>query len=278
MVPSGFILFPFTLLPFSLSPRSGRKILENSARLVLDPKRWSGPRRGLRGGSWINNDPANCSCSYRHHNEPGNQNNQVGLRVVWLGGSVRKEMGQLDAKVAATQARLLKIEAREGQLWLSPDPRATTKEPVLITVSATGEVIERFDRPGERKQFTPGGAGAGLGNCLAALKPSDHYVLFLIRPSGITLFKNLAEQARARGYEIGFDALTETQEIHFTQAPKFDEPETSIASQAQPTRGRPANPGWCPARKPYRRHPHSAGAGVTAAHTCRQEILVAKVA
>jgi len=47
--------------------------------------------RGLRGGSWINNDPANLSCAYRNHNHPGNRNNNLGFRcVVGLGAAVRK--------------------------------------------------------------------------------------------------------------------------------------------------------------------------------------------
>ena len=33
-----------------------------------------------RGGSW-NNDGRNCQSSYRNNNEPGNRNNNLGLRV-----------------------------------------------------------------------------------------------------------------------------------------------------------------------------------------------------
>lgn len=44
----------------------------------------------LRGGSWNNNDPRNLLSSNRNHNEPGNRNNNIGFRVVLVGGSVRK--------------------------------------------------------------------------------------------------------------------------------------------------------------------------------------------
>ncbi len=37
----------------------------------------------LRGGSW-NNNPRNCRSAYRNHHQPGNVNNNVGLRVVCL--------------------------------------------------------------------------------------------------------------------------------------------------------------------------------------------------
>jgi len=38
-------------------------------------------RRVLRGGSW-NNNRDNARCAYRNHNDPGNRNNNVGLRLV----------------------------------------------------------------------------------------------------------------------------------------------------------------------------------------------------
>ncbi|XZF66035.1 MAG: hypothetical protein ACSI46_06120 [Gloeotrichia echinulata DVL01] len=35
----------------------------------------------MRGGSW-NNNPRNCRCAYRNHNELDNRNNNRGFRVV----------------------------------------------------------------------------------------------------------------------------------------------------------------------------------------------------
>ncbi|MBF2079565.1 MAG: hypothetical protein IGR76_13870 [Synechococcales cyanobacterium T60_A2020_003] len=35
----------------------------------------------MRGGSWYNN-PGNCRSANRHRNTPGNQNNNIGFRVV----------------------------------------------------------------------------------------------------------------------------------------------------------------------------------------------------
>ncbi|MBO3459901.1 SUMF1/EgtB/PvdO family nonheme iron enzyme [Aetokthonos hydrillicola Thurmond2011] len=36
----------------------------------------------LRGGSW-NNNPQNCRCAYRNRNNPDNDNNNIGFRVVF---------------------------------------------------------------------------------------------------------------------------------------------------------------------------------------------------
>ena len=51
-------------------------------RLVLARKRWAGPTRVLRGGSWNNDHPTNLSGSYRNHNTPDNRDNNIGFRVV----------------------------------------------------------------------------------------------------------------------------------------------------------------------------------------------------
>ena len=40
-----------------------------------------GTNRVLRGGSWINN-ARNCRSAYRNNNEPGNRNDNTGLRFV----------------------------------------------------------------------------------------------------------------------------------------------------------------------------------------------------
>ncbi|TLD45951.1 MAG: Serine/threonine-protein kinase pkn1 [Accumulibacter sp.] len=38
-------------------------------------------RRVVRGGSW-NNNRDNARCAYRNDNDPGNRNNNLGLRLV----------------------------------------------------------------------------------------------------------------------------------------------------------------------------------------------------
>nr|WP_082209917.1 SUMF1/EgtB/PvdO family nonheme iron enzyme [Fischerella sp. PCC 9605] len=40
----------------------------------------------LRGGSW-NNNPRNCRSAYRNNNNPDNDNNNIGFRVVVSGAS-----------------------------------------------------------------------------------------------------------------------------------------------------------------------------------------------
>lgn len=136
---------------------------------------------------------------------------------------VRKEMASLEQKVASVQSKLLKLREREGKLWLIPDKSSTTKEPILATVSSSGAKVERFDHPNAAKEFSKSGARSEFESYLAEAKPVDQYVVFLVRPSGIELFERLVKLARDRGFEVGFDALEENREIHFTTPPPLDE-------------------------------------------------------
>jgi hypothetical protein len=138
---------------------------------------------------------------------------------------VREQTTALEQKLAGVQSKILKLRAREGQLWLIPDRSTTTKEPILAVVSGSGLKIERFDHPREAQQFDVSGAHAGFEGYLKHAKTTDQYVVFLIRPSGIGSFKDLEQTAKDKGFEVGFDALEEDRQIHFTTPPPLeDEP------------------------------------------------------
>lgn len=136
---------------------------------------------------------------------------------------VRDEMARLDQRVASVQSKLLKLREREGKLWLIPDKSSTTKEPILATISGSGAKVERFDHPDQAKEFNKATARTEFDSYLGDAKPLDQYVVFLVRPSGIELFERLVKLARDKGFEVGFDALEENREIHFTTPPPLDE-------------------------------------------------------
>lgn len=136
---------------------------------------------------------------------------------------VRDEIAALEQQITSVQTRILKLRSREGQIWLIPDRKNTTKEPILVTVSGSGVRIERFDHPELAQQFSKSRAIHGFDSYLKQAKPEDQYVVFLIRPSGIGLFKEIVEYARGAGFEVGFDALEEDREVHFTRPPPIDD-------------------------------------------------------
>ncbi|MFQ5632426.1 MAG: formylglycine-generating enzyme family protein [bacterium] len=43
----------------------------------------AGSNRVLRGGAW-NNNAQNCRSANRNHNDPGNRNNNIGFRLVFV--------------------------------------------------------------------------------------------------------------------------------------------------------------------------------------------------
>ena len=135
----------------------------------------------------------------------------------------REEMAGLEQRVANVQSKVLKLREREGKLWLIPDKSSTTKEPILATLSRSGAKVERFDHPDQAREFSKSSARTEFDSYLGEAKPLDQYVVFLVRPSGIELFEGLVKLAREKGFEVGFDALEEDREIHFTTPPPLDE-------------------------------------------------------
>ncbi|HTI99949.1 MAG TPA: hypothetical protein VL527_13795, partial [Dongiaceae bacterium] len=79
---------------------------------------------------------------------------------------------------------------------------------------------------------------------LATAKPLNQYIVFLVRPSGIELFDRLVKLAREKGFEVGFDALEENRQIHFTTPPALDD---EAVSPPAATGAKPQSPAESPA-------------------------------
>ena len=137
--------------------------------------------------------------------------------------NVRQKMAELEQRVVSVQSRLLKLREQNEKLWIIPDRSGSTKEPILATVSGTGVKMERFDRPEQTKEFREVTASREFKSYLAEIRPTDQYIVFLIKPSGIELFEELEEIAREKKFEVGFDAVEETREILFTTPPPVAE-------------------------------------------------------
>ena len=159
--------------------------------------------------------------------------------IVSKDAKARGAMDNLEQQVTRAQSRQLKLRQRDGQLWLIPDKSATSKEPILVTVAGSGARVERFDHPEERRQLGNASAVSEFESYLGNARTLDQYIVFLIKPSGIKLFQDLIKSARNKGFAVGFDALEEGREIHFSTPPVVDEstpPKSATADSAhQPT-------------------------------------------
>jgi hypothetical protein len=136
---------------------------------------------------------------------------------------VHQETVALESRIPGIQEKILKYRAREGELWLIPDHTGTKKEPVLAIVNAKELQMARFNQPDQTQKFSKNSAASGLKSYLSHLNTDKQYVVFLIRPSGIDLFRDLVDVARDNGFEVGFDPLEENRQIHFTAPPPIDD-------------------------------------------------------
>ena len=161
---------------------------------------------------------------------------------------VREEAVALENQITNVQSKIVKLRSREGQLWLIPDRSSTAKEPLLVIVSGSGARIERFNQPDLTRQFDKSGAHAGFESSLRGVNSGNYYFVFLIRPSGIGMFKDLVQVARLAGFEVGFDALEEDKEIHFTTPPPINDEATTKKRPESPTGSRKSNGDSSPGR------------------------------
>ena len=146
----------------------------------------------------------------------------------------RSNMDNLEQEVAQVESQLLKLRQRDGQIWLIPEKSATSKEPILVTVAGAGVTIDQFDHPDQRRQLEKSGVDTAFESYLHKANSLNQYVVFLIRPSGIGIFQDLVKSARDNGFDVGFDALEEDRQVHFSTPPPIDEapPPTNAPASA----------------------------------------------
>jgi hypothetical protein len=127
------------------------------------------------------------------------------------------ELDELIKKTAETETQLEKTKRERSKLWLIPEADASGKRPLLVSVSATNLVCERFNQPQSRKQFPAASAERQFSELLNDARPDRDYFVFYIRPSGIQQFQHFSDVAKRAGFNVGYDAVEEDRQILFTQ-------------------------------------------------------------
>jgi hypothetical protein len=112
---------------------------------------------------------------------------------------------ELEAKVRKTESAVLQSRENARDLVLIPEMTNTTKEAVIVDVTGDSLTARRFDRAGEKRLASD----AGFSDFCRRLKPTEHYFVFFVRPSGALRFGNLRKIARRAGFEVGYDAIDE---------------------------------------------------------------------
>ena len=155
----------------------------------------------------------------------------------------RVKLAELERRVAQAQSQLLRVRAREGQLWFIPEPSNDQREPILVVVDGSGITIDRFDKAGSRSTSSADAATAGLKNYLKQMSKSQHIIVFLVRPSGIDLFRELRDQTRSAGFQTGYDAVGEDIKITFGRPPDENVPQDPpVKPKSEPIKSPPNRP------------------------------------
>ena len=145
----------------------------------------------------------------------------------------RSKLAELERRVALAQSQLLRVRAREGQLWFIPEPSTDQREPILVVVGDGGINVDRFDKADSRSTYSAAAAASGLQSYLKQLSKNQQFIVFLVRPSGIELFRKLRDQTRSAGFQTGYDAVGEDKKITFGRPPGDNEPE-ALPTQPKP--------------------------------------------
>lgn len=170
------------------------------------------------------------------------ENERLSVKVA----EARRKMEAAESALQRTEKIVLQSRARAGQLWVIPDTRGTTKEPLLVTVSGRDVLIERFDQPEKRLLIPASSARVDFRRFLSGVNTLDQYLVFLVRPSGISTFDALSDMVRREGIDIGSDAIEEKQSVNFSRPPPLESepPATNVVPQAVVAATVPAAPGF----------------------------------
>ena len=155
---------------------------------------------------------------------------------------------QLKQSAERVKVATARWNARGGSVWLVPPAAKSGKQPALVTIGKDGITLAEFGRP-ERTTRLPAGADLGsFREAVSKFAPSRYYLVFYLRPSGITKFRELSAWAKkSGGYDIGFDAISEDLVVQFAEPPTVDEivqrggqPKPTPKPGANGASGRPA--------------------------------------
>ncbi len=130
---------------------------------------------------------------------------------------VQAASADLVEKTKDAEARLERAKREGSKIWLIPDAGGAAKQPLLVCLSRTNLVCERFNQPDSRRTIPTAAGERAFGEFLAGLRPDRDYIVFYLRPSGVNLFHTFYDLAKRAGFSIGLDAIEEDKQIVFRQ-------------------------------------------------------------
>lgn len=124
-----------------------------------------------------------------------------------------KKLQDLEKDLRKKEAEIIRAKEKESNLVLIPELKKTSKEPVIIDVSA-GKLIAHIFDTGKASKID------NFSKYCDRFETTDHYFVFFFRPSGAPRFDELRQVAADKGFEVGYDAIPEKAEIQWGNRPK----------------------------------------------------------
>lgn len=121
------------------------------------------------------------------------------------GATSQKDMLALEAKVKALEAQVLEARAKNRSIRLIREFSDTSKEPVIVDVSADLLKLMRFDDP----KVIQIRSLAAFYQHLSEYNKQDQYFVLYFRPDGAQRFAKVRQAVRNSGFEVGYDAITQ---------------------------------------------------------------------
>jgi len=122
-----------------------------------------------------------------------------------------RQLGELAAILAPLEEKILS-EARDLEhIWLDPMANNTSKHPILLIVNSEGYELKEIRKAKE---------GTDLKELLSDYPPTEYFTVIYFRPSTWNRHKTVSKMVRDMGYEIGTDALKESQKLDFQDTPQ----------------------------------------------------------
>ncbi|MBM4090826.1 MAG: hypothetical protein FJ276_15595 [Planctomycetes bacterium] len=102
---------------------------------------------------------------------------------------------------------MIQLSLRDANKYIDPSPDGSRKTPVYVECRGEGLVVHPLRWPIARERVAdPDGPWAGEVQLMVQRK-NTHYVILLVRPDGIDVFRDALTVADAEGIDIGYDAV-----------------------------------------------------------------------
>lgn len=130
--------------------------------------------------------------------------------------SLAQAVTNLTQRISGLREELARAKTNGNVVYLTAadELRQVARRPIVFLVGAE-KIEERKSDGGAGEEKSLANGAESMRPILARLDPARDYVVFFLRPSGVKWFAALRDLARKAGFEVGYDAIEEQQEIIF---------------------------------------------------------------